>query len=195
MELRVIQCQVGQFNLLGNEKSLSFSIGLFEKNVLIKDGENKARLYYSGDPEEYDDFKDAIDDLENVFEKCYAYANRVFSSTDYVAECILFAKLYNQHYEAIDAWLLAKRKKETEDKIARLQKQLEQDSILPDLSWVVNNAIEKEVTKYSRWLGQDKDELDQLRENSEKYNKLQKRIDDRIKHIDWLKESKIVEQD
>ena len=71
--LRVIQNSVGRYNLLSNEESLCFSMGLFDDDKLMSDGETKAKLYYSGDPDEKYGFEDAINNLDFVFEKCFEY--------------------------------------------------------------------------------------------------------------------------
>lgn len=192
MELRVIQCQVGQFNLLGNEKSLSFSIGLFENNQLIKEGELKARLYYSGEPNEIDDFDDAINNLPRIFEKCYQYAGRVISSTDYESEAILFAKLYLQNLSALDAHHLAKHKERTAKKIAELQKEMEWSEILYDISYEVNAVIEKEIAKYRKWRDSSESEMSQFKEETEGYAKCKKRIGEYNDKIAYLESSKVV---
>lgn len=192
MELRLIQCEVGKFNLLGSEKSLSFSMGLYENNTLIKEGDTRARIYYSGEPDEKDDFNNPFDNLEEIFSKCYNYGTRVISSTDYVAECMLFAKLYSQNYEAIDAALVEKHKNRVQEQITRLQKELEWNTIVPDIYYTVNECIDKEIKKYTKWAASSEKDLLELKEESEKYAKIKLDIERYKEKIIQLEANKIV---
>lgn len=191
MELRVIQCQVGRFNLLGTEKSLSFSIGLFENNQLIKEGDIKARLYYSGEPDEIEDFEDAFDHLPQIFDKCYKYAQRIISSTDYEAEALLFAKLYSLHLTELDSYHLSKHKERVSKKITELQKELGWDTILWDISNEVNATIDNEICKYRKWLGSSEKEMVQYKEDTEGFLKCKKRISEYSNKIAKLESDKI----
>lgn len=176
MELRLIQREVGRFNLLGSEKSLSFSMGLYEDNKIIKEGNRTAKIYYFGEPEEEDYFADPFNDLETIFEKCYEYSNKVISSTDYAGDCLLFAKLYSANYESINAQLLEKHKERTTNKIAKLERELKWDEIVPEITHTVNGCIEKEIKKYRKWIESSEKELSELKEESEKYQKTSLKI-------------------
>lgn len=188
MNLRVIQNEVGKFNWLNqSEKSLSFSMGLYEEGKLIEENGIKARIYYSGEPDDKSFFDDPFDNLEDVFQKCFDYSDRVISSTDYRAECLLFSKLYCSNYEQIDAQLVADKKERIEKKIAELQKELTYNTAIPDLSDISNYVINKKVQTLEKWLAIDQKEQDQVKEGTEKYSDLQKKIDRRKKEIGTLK--------
>jgi len=47
-----MQCSVGRFNLLSNEKNLSFSVGIYENDKLINVDGIDAVLHYFGDPDD-----------------------------------------------------------------------------------------------------------------------------------------------
>jgi hypothetical protein len=176
MELRVIQCQVGQFNLCSNEKSLSFYMGIYEYNKPIEVNGVNAILHYSGEPDEVDYFRDAFNNLENIFTKCFEYSQRIWSTTDYKAQCLLFAKLYQENYDKLNAQLVEKHKIEVQKEIEELQKGLNCDTILPDLSYSINTAIYKKIEGIKKSIEVNEKELIQLKENSEKYSEISNRI-------------------
>lgn len=193
MELRVIQCQVGQFNLLGNEKSLTFQMGLFEDGKIVEVDGIKAKLYYSGEPDDEYYFRDAKDNLRDIFERCYKYADKVISSTDYGAQCVLFAKLYSQNYESLSAATVAKRKVEIQKEIDKLQKELQQDTIIPEIWDMANWCIVGEIKKYKKWQESSEKELEQLKEGSEMHIKELQRIEGYRQKISTLESNLIPE--
>ncbi|RYD86165.1 MAG: hypothetical protein EOP50_22875 [Sphingobacteriales bacterium] len=98
MEIRVTQCQVGRFNLLSSEKTLEFSCGLYTDGKLIEEDGVKAILKYSGEPDMIDYFT-SLDNLDAIFSHCFEFGSRISSSTDYVSQCLLFARLFRENYE------------------------------------------------------------------------------------------------
>lgn len=171
MEIKIIQHQVGQFNFLGNEKSLSFSMAIIKEGKVIEENGVKAMIHYSGEPDEYDDFDNAIENLSDVFEKCYGYSSKVVSSTNYAANCRLFVRIYTENYETLDNNFVAKKKERIEKQIAKLQSELSQNTILPELYEIANYLTQQEIKKYEGWLASEADKMNQLKEGSDLYEK------------------------
>lgn len=174
MKLKVIQCNVGQYNLLSNEKKLSFSMAILDDdNKVIEDNSIKAIIYYYGDPDEYDDFRSAysFDNLGEIFEKCYKYSDNVWGSTDYKSQCLLFAKLYQENYKEINDYHLKEFKEKTEKQIKQLQEDLKKNWLIDEISWYVNNNIEKDIKKYKDWINIHEKKLNDFKEETEGYIK------------------------
>lgn len=196
MKLQVTQCQVGQFNWLGNEKSLSFYMQIQDDNdKVIEENGIKARLYYSGDPDEYDIFKEAYnyENLGEIFEKCFKYCNRIISSYDHKSECLLFIKTYQENLGKLNEYHLQKYKEKCNKEIERLKKELDKNYIIEDLSWYANNEINREIKKYNQWIESYEKENIQLKEDYEKYLKNLQKIEKYKQQIDKLEKSKVLE--
>ena len=181
MEIKLIQCSIGRYYLGSSEKNLSFSLGIYEDGKVITDENGtKAILHFMGDPDEEDYFRNWEDNLEDIFEQCFKYSQRVFGTNNYEAQCILFGKLYNKNYETINNINLKKEEKYIQEEITRLEKKLEDlrtkvTYYLPELGYATNNAFTAEINKYEKWKsGYDK-ELEDLKEGTPTYNeKLEK---------------------
>lgn len=194
VELRVIQSSVGSFNWANpSEKSFSFTIGLFgaDRQLIVENGV-KAVLHFSGDPDTENEFDEPLDNLRDVFDKCFKYSKRVWGSTDYEAQCLLFARIYTENYEALDNALVASHKQRVEKKIAELQKQLSWNNIIPEISDVVDECIDTEVKKYNTWIDMNKKELEQLKEDAPKYAELQKKNEGHQSKINSLQSLKTI---
>jgi len=184
MNIRVSQCEVGKFNLCGSELSLSFYMSIYDGNtIVVRDGV-KAQLHYSGEPDDIQYFEDAVENICDVFERCAKYAGRVWSSTDYFAQCMTFASVYQENFDQITAEYVANRNKDIERKIERLQRELANDSPLDsNLYEISNDLIRAEIKKYTKWMDGCKIELDQVKEGTEKYANLTKKIEGYQKNI------------
>lgn len=182
--LKVTQCQVGQFNLLSNENSLSFYMGIIKDGKIIEEDGVRAQLCFSGDPDEYDTFEDAFGNLDYVFEKCWKYANNIISSANYKKQCLLFAKVYRENYEEINNSLLKEHKEKTERKIKELQHELEWNMIVPEEIYSFNSIIKKEIKKHQDWIESNNKKMLDLKEESESYRKLQKQNESYLKDIE-----------
>jgi exoribonuclease II len=187
MELKVTQCNVGRYNLLGNEKSLSFYMGIYHDSKPIEVNGAKAILHYSGEENELSDFEDAINNLSYVIEKCLSYAERVISTVDYEAQCFAFIKVYNDNFNEINENQKIKERNNLQAKIQRLQKELDGICDLPDdLYWFVNNFIKLKIKKYKKWQEPYVKELADIKEGTEKYAAVSKQISDYQQKIDTL---------
>lgn len=187
MELKVTQCNVGKYNLLGNEKSLSFYMGIYDNNKLIEVDGIKALLHYSGEPDELSDFEDAINNLESIYEKCLKYADKVISSVDYEAQCLLFIKVYTDNFELINETQKTKERIAIEKGIQKLQKELENIYDLPaDLYETTNSFIRQKINQYKKWQERHIKELPQIIEGTEKHALVTKKINDYQQKIDEL---------
>src|SRR3954470_10753140 len=109
-ELKVTQCQVGRFHFGSSEKTLSFYMGVYCDGKLVEEDANKAQLHFSGDEDELSFFEDAIENIEEVFNKCMAYSSKVWSTSNYRANCLLFAKSYLQNLYELDSTMVAAEK-------------------------------------------------------------------------------------
>lgn len=147
-----------------------------DRNPIEIDG-IKAILHYSGEPEEIDLFQDAYNGLEDVFKKCFKYADKVWSSTNYKAQCLLFLKLFQENYEQIDSCLVQKHKENTQKKIDKLTKELSWGTIVPDLSYAANSCIQNKIEAINKFIIYNEKELSQLKEDSNKYREVKAKID------------------
>lgn len=159
MELRVTQCEVGRFNLLSNEESFTFRM------VLVDENKPLAKITYNGEPKEIDDFKDAFSNMPYIFNKCFGNAMNK-------SDCLKFAELYNANYDQINSEMLAKRKIEITKEIAILQRELENDTIIEPIYRQVNQNVNSRIEIIKRWVNNDESELSDLKEGTERYNKL-----------------------
>jgi len=196
MILKCTQCSIGKFNLLSSEKSLSFYLGIYnDDNTPVVVNDTPAIIHYSGEESEYDVFKDWEDDMEYVFEKCFNYANGIWSSRDYMGECLTFAKVYEENYENINTNMLAMHKNKIEEQIKRLQKELERTNLVSELSYILNHCLYIKINKIKNSLEYNEKELTQLIEGSEKYEETKNRIENYKKEIEKLENYKIKEEE
>lgn len=188
MELQVLQSSVGRYNLLGHEETFEFTIGLCEDGTrsVIKEDGISAVLHYSGNKDEKDDFSDPFDNLEWVLEKCWEYAESIWSTVDYKKQCLLFARLYHDNHEAIDSCLAEKHIADTKKKIEELTKKLSWNNIIPDLSYKLNKLIERKIEKIKVNKVYQQKELTNFVEGSEKFEKAKTMIDGYDKQIETL---------
>ena len=194
MELRVLTNNVGCYNLLNpSQKTFEFSLAIVEDGeyqAIEIDGV-RAVLQFSGEPEDKSDFDDPIDNLGSVFTKCFEFADKVWSTRDYRSQCLLFAKLYQENLDSMDAAMLAKHKEKTQNKIDQLQKELGWDAILYDLTYEINSAIQAKISKIKKSVAFKEKELSELKEDSESYGKSKKTLDGYLEEIKKL-ESQII---
>lgn len=195
MQIRVFNNHIGSFNLLNpSQKTFEFSIALLDdagKTIEI-DGV-KAMISFSGEPDDKDYFEDPMNDLGSVFTRCFEYADRVWSSRDYKSQCLLFAKLYQENLETMDAEAVKKHKEKTQKRIDELQKELNRNTILPDLTEDINSAIDAKIAKVKKSVAFKEKELSELKEDSESYTKAKKYLDDYNAEIEKYKQFYVVE--
>ena len=195
MQIRVFNNQIGCFNLMNpSQKSFEFSMALLDDTgkTIEVDGV-KAIIKYSGEPDDKDYFEDPMNDLGTVFMKCFEYGDRIWSSTDYKAQCLLFAKLYQENLGTMDAEVVRKHKEKTQKKIDELQKELNWNTILPDLTEDINSAIDAKIAKVKKSVAFKEKELSELKEDSESYAKAKKYLDDYNAEIEKYKQFYVVE--
>lgn len=189
MELKVIQNYRGKYYLGSNEEQLAFAMGIYdENNQLIEVDGIKAKLEYMGDR---DPFDSPFDNMASVFEECFNYAKSVISSIPYEKQALLFAKIYQENFEELNDKMTQKKKLELEKEIEKLQQRLKYLNGIDDISWEVNNEIQKRINLYSGWKNLAQKELEQVKEGTDKYNELLKRIEGHTKQIDYYNSSKL----
>lgn len=188
IEIKITQCQVGRYNLLSDDETLSFGMALYEDGkVLEKDGV-KAVLRYSGDSDEYEDFRYySEEDLGWIFDKCYSYAKRTWGTTDYEAQALLFLTEYCNSFEDIAQTTALKQKERLEKQIEDLRRKLDGNLEPYDYRYAIDKLFEKEVARYQKWLDDEKDKRTQYVVGSDLYDESQKRIEGYEKKIDVLK--------
>jgi hypothetical protein len=178
MKLKIIQNSVGRYNLMGNEHTLQFSMAIVDdEGKVITDGVNKAILSYSGEPDEQDEFEEAIEDVGRTFGKCLGYSKRVIGSTDYEGNCIFFAKTYSQNFETLNEAHILSEKLRLEKELERVQRALQGDLSIYDARDDIENELKKEIKKYEGWILSSENELKQLLPESEKAAKENERIE------------------
>lgn len=156
MELKVIQNYRGKFYLGSSEETLSFVVAIYgEENKIIEVDGIKARLSYMGDREPFDS---PLDDMPNVFNECFDYAKGVISTQPYEKEALLFAKIYQENFEELNSKMRTKKQTQIEAEIEALQKRLKYLNGLDDISWDVNNKINKKVELITNWRDSPKKE-------------------------------------
>lgn len=101
---------------------------------------------------------------------------KVWPIIDYKAQCLLFSKLYQENLELMDSEAVENHRKEVEKEIKKLQRELEWNSILPDLRDDINYAIQTDIDKIKKFITPTEKELLELKEKSEKYATLKKEI-------------------
>lgn len=194
MKLKVIQNSIGHYNWANQrEKSLAFSMAIYDGDKIYEENGIKAKISYSGSEEEESDFSTPFIDIEYVFGKCFEHANKIISSTDYEAQTMLFARMYQKHYEELNENLLKEKRERIEKKIAELTAELEKGSVIYDLADTVNACVNKEISKYEKYIKGDKEELAQLIPDTEKHIKLSERINKWQRYIDNYKSQLITE--
>lgn len=178
MKLKVIQSQVGSFNLGSNEESYVFKLGIVDDNgnVITKDGE-KALLVYRGEPNEKHDFEDSMEELDWVYEQCWEYAgNFVYSTDNYKAQCIAFWEIYMDNHDELDQNYATARKSNIQKQIERLQAELKKIKALPDLDCTGHFVFHKERTKNESLAAKCEEIVKQLVKGSEMYDDEKRRI-------------------
>lgn len=189
MELKVIQNWKGKYNLLSNEETLSFVLGIYDdENKVIQVDGVKAILSYSGDREPFDS---PLDDMPNVFQECFDYAKSVISSTPYEKQTLLFAKIYQENYEELYEKMAQKKKTEVEQEIERLQQKLKYLNGIEDISWEVNDRVQKQINLYTKWRDLAQKELEQVKEGTEKHKEISEKIERYNKEIERYNNSKV----
>ena len=189
MKLKISQNSTGRFNLLGNEISRSFSMGIFDDDgeiLIAEDGKTKASLHWSGDP---DDDPWLFEDLENVpdiIQRCWEYCSSIISSTNYKGNLIFFGKMYQENFDELSETY-------QKDKITKLEKQLAEakESGLNDASWQINNCLDTRINQLTKWSRSQNDSLKDLKKNTETYKFALGRIDKYQSEIDGLDESRV----
>lgn len=195
MQVKVFNNQIGCFNLLNqSRKSFEFSMGLIDDagKTIEVDG-IKAIIRFSGEPDEEYYFTNPLGNLGEVFTKCFEYGDNVYSSTDYKSQCLLFAKLYQENLELLDSEAVIKHKEQTQKKIDDLQRELSWNTILPDLTYDVNSAIDTKISKVKKSIFFKEKELSELKEDSESYQKAKKYLDGYNAEIEKYKQFYIVQ--
>lgn len=179
MELKITQCQVGKFNWADQSKeSLSFYMGIYEEGKIIEVGKIKAQLYYNGDKDNLSIFEDAYNRMDEVIDLCYQNSHGWISSNDYVGNTVLFAKLYTENIESLDAAIVSKETARIDKEIESLLKEKLSISngLLVDISETLNYCIDREAKQYKTWLTMAQIELTELKEGTDTYIKTQERI-------------------
>jgi len=189
--IKIRQNWGGNYNLFNSEKTLSFIMDIVdENNKTIEIGGVKARLQLNQDIDSFDSPKDNI---ETVFEECWKHANTVWSSTNYKAQCLLFAKTFQENYQELCENRIREQKEEISKEIERLQNNLKSLYGFDDISYIVNKGIKEEIETYNKWIKQNKEELAQIKENTEKYIEIQNKIVKYQKEVDFYTNSIIEE--
>lgn len=180
----------GKFNLLSSEETLSFIMDICEDNETIEINGIKARLQLNEDLEPFDSPEDSIGEIYN---KCYEYALHIWSTTDYKAQCLVFAKVFHENYKELCENRIQKQKESITKQIEELKTKLTHLYGYDDISYEVNTVLDDRIDMIKRWIVSNDDEVKQLKKNTEKYNKLLDRNKKHKEEIKHLEESKIQE--
>lgn len=181
MRIKLIQRAVGRYDWASNDDILTFKLGIYDSEGIVTRGGEKAILEYRGEPGDLEYFQDPINEIDEVFEKCWEYAGRVFGSTNYRLQCITFFEVYSENFKEINSSFVTEEEKALRSKIEALQKKLDKVKGLSDLSWGAYHSFKKSLDQYERWEKESGKRLSQLVDGSrlyykelEKYNRYRK---------------------
>lgn len=189
MEIKVTQCHLGHYNLLDSkQESLAFGMSISHDGKVVEENGVKAIIAYNGDPEDIDIFKDAFDNLDWVFEKCYKDGNKWISKGgENRRGAMLFAKLYTQYFLDINTLFREKKEQDIRKKLAALEHELKFIDDLPEtIRETANACVLNELNEYTKWQNGKKKELEQTKEGTEKYASIEKDIANYQQKIDSL---------
>jgi len=192
-KIRITQCSVGKYNLCSSEQNLSFYMSICtEDNKVYEENNVKAQLHYYGDPDELYIFEDALNNLGEVFNKCFDYSNKIWNSTDYKLQCLLFVKIYHECFEILEANMKLERNKKILEEIERLNKKLSY-ALLDDISYEVESAIKKQIDSNQKMINYYLQKNSELKEETETYKKNLEQISKYEKANEKLKQNLIYE--
>jgi len=191
MEVKVLQNWKGRYNLLSKEETLSFTMAIIgEDKKPIEVNGVKAILYLNEDREPFDS---PLDEVENIFEECFDYSNRVWSTVNYTAQCLLFAKIYQENFDLLRQNRIEKQKVEIANEIQRLEQRLKNLYGFDDISWKANNKINSKIKTFQGLIETNQKELEQIKDGTEKFDAISKRISEYQSQIDFYESSKVQE--
>lgn len=182
---------MGRFNLASSEKSFSFYMSICDDNGILSVNGAKAQIHFSGDESEAWNESAVYENLSDIYDKCFCYANTIWSTTDYKAQCLAFAKLYSENLEELDDQIVAQRKITIQKEIEKLQKQLSENTVLPNISDTHNWLVCQEINKLKKWLATDIEKLADTIEGSDTHKGLAQKIESRQAKIAALESSMI----
>ena len=187
MKIRITQCSVGRYNLLSNEKSFSFYCGIYDdNNNMVTIDDVNASLHYSSEEEESDMFKD-LENIGYIFERAYAYSKSIISTRNYEAEARAFAKVYLQNYAEINTNNTEARNKRILREIESLNAQMKYPAI-PDITYEIKNTMNSAIKSDQKMVDHYSDELSQVIEGSERYQKISGYLSDYSSKLENKKE-------
>ena len=182
MKLRFYE-EYGSFNWCDSfEKSTRWTLTIVDeenKPIKVEGGFCKLHWEEDGDHTGMYSVSDGINELANM---SLRYADKVMSSVDYKQHTINFIKTYNENKLVLSANYETTRKKEIQQEIKHLEKQLDctkldGDSI--DVNFYIDSKVESKE-KYIERLIQDQCDY---KENSDKYNQSNVSIEKAIQEI------------
>lgn len=194
MELQIIQNQIGRFNLIGVEESLSFSLAIKENNDYVEYNGQKCIIHYSGNDFSLKDFfRDCFENGEigEIFNICFRYADNVISSINYKARCLSFWKVYNDNKKELSNNFIDEEKNKVNEQIKRLQNKLDRLEDFKFSNYNFDENINKKIGYLQKWIEDDEKELNQIKKGTEKYidiNKRISRIKVELKDLEYAKE-------
>lgn len=185
MKLKVDQNYRGQFNLLSKDETHSFHMSIVdnEGNIVTSEEGVKAHIQYNGEESHYQ-FDSPFEYLEDVFDFCFKYSQRIISGTDYVKQHLFFLETYNNNFAEISSNLLAQQKEKAAKEIVELEKKIkslkyivetEDDSYLPEK--IESNAIYEHNKLYEKWIQDEENKLKDVVPGSETAEKINQQIE------------------
>lgn len=165
-------------------------MSIYKDNKIVEENGIKATLHYYGDPDEYEEFRELIDNWEigELFKKCYVNADTFYSTTNYKEQCIVFAKVYQDNWEELDRQVLENRNKKLKKQLEEIQRRLEDTYVLPDISYDVESPIKEEIKTRQQFVDSYNKQLKDYKEGSTSYDKCVENIERHQKQIDYLQD-------
>lgn len=171
MYIRILNSNVGRYNLLSNEQTFNFSIAIVHntaREIVEVDG-IKAILHFEGDAETQGEFANPLDILPDVFEKCFNYSTRIWSSVPYTEQCLAFAQVYKENFELIEENMLREKNERITKDIERLTRELSKRSLLDEPVDVFNWPLAKYLQTVEKSIKRCQDDMAQYKEESKGY--------------------------
>lgn len=185
MEIRFTE-DYGNFNWADtSDFATKWYVTLYEGNNVVKVGDVACRLEWEEDGDCQGRYE-MYDGVQYLTSEAWKYANKIWSTKDYKKQVLNFIKVYNENTEEIVTNFEETRKKNIEEEIKRLQRQLDSTVLEPD-PIDVNDIVASEIKKLESWKEKSVNKLKELKEGGELYQKEVETITSYQTKIDELK--------
>ena len=190
-EIKIVQSSTGKYDFMSNDEQFMFKIAIYQEGKIYQEGMTKAIAHFQGEPDDQYYFEDPIANLADTIEKCLEWSGRIISSKNYLAECLLFTKMYSEHQVEIKNNYEQKLVDAINKEIDKLKKDLERMPGIPDIAYEVNKYLQSKIDTRKVWKDNAMQKQLQCHKSSELYEEYQTKIDKYQKDINGFESGKI----